>query len=100
MQGSRFLKGGRAVNTPPVRLLSVRLIHAPVISLTARHLSLFSRVLLDQKSIDLQPPQTLFICAAVCRTAVADHDIRITGDLMLGGLWIEPDFSVCEVCAG
>ena len=38
VQGSRFLKGGRAVNTPPVRLLSVRLIHAPVISLTARHL--------------------------------------------------------------
>ena len=26
VQGSRFLKGGRAVNTPPVRLLSVRLI--------------------------------------------------------------------------
>lgn len=38
VQGSRFLKGGRAVNTPPIRLLSVRLIHAPVISLTARHL--------------------------------------------------------------
>lgn len=36
VQGSRFIKGGRAVNTPLVRLLSVRLIHAPVISLTAR----------------------------------------------------------------
>lgn len=37
VQGSRFVKGGRAINTPPVRLLSVRLIHAPIISLTARH---------------------------------------------------------------
>lgn len=37
VQGSRFLKGGRAIRTPIIRLLSVRLIHAPVISLTARH---------------------------------------------------------------
>ena len=36
IQGSRFVKGGRAINTPFVRLVSVRLIHAPVISLTAR----------------------------------------------------------------
>ncbi|MCI9485926.1 MAG: glycosyltransferase family 2 protein [Lachnospiraceae bacterium] len=35
IQGSRFIKGGRAVNTPLIRLLSVKLIHAPVISLTA-----------------------------------------------------------------
>lgn len=35
IQGSRFIKGGRAVHTPLIRLLSVRLIHAPVISLTA-----------------------------------------------------------------
>ena len=35
VQGSRFLKGGRAVNTPPARYLAVRLVHAPVISLTA-----------------------------------------------------------------
>lgn len=35
VQGSRFVKGGRAVNTPFVRLVSVRLIHAPIISLTA-----------------------------------------------------------------
>lgn len=35
VQGSRFVKGGRAVNTPLVRHLSVRLLHAPVISLTA-----------------------------------------------------------------
>ena len=35
VQGSRFIKGGRAVNTPFIRSVSVRLIHAPVISLTA-----------------------------------------------------------------
>lgn len=36
VQGSRFVRGGRAVRTPLIRLLSVRLIHAPIISLTAR----------------------------------------------------------------
>ena len=37
VQGSRFIKGGRAVNTPLIRWLSVRMIHSPIISLTARH---------------------------------------------------------------
>ncbi len=37
VQGSRFLPGGAAVRTPRVRYLAVRLLHAPVISLTARH---------------------------------------------------------------
>lgn len=37
IQGSRFIKGGLAENTPFVRLLSVKLIHAPIISITARH---------------------------------------------------------------
>lgn len=37
VQGSRFVPGGLAVNTPPARHLAVRLLHAPVISLTARH---------------------------------------------------------------
>lgn len=36
IQGSRFVKGGHAVRTPFIRLLSVRLIHAPIISLTAK----------------------------------------------------------------
>lgn len=36
IQGSRFVKGGKAINTPWVRTLSVRLIHAPIISLTAK----------------------------------------------------------------
>ena len=37
VQGSRYIKGGRAVNTPLLRHISVRLLHAPVISLTAGH---------------------------------------------------------------
>ena len=36
VQGSRFVKGGQAIHTPFIRAVSVRLIHAPVISLTAR----------------------------------------------------------------
>lgn len=35
VQGSRFVKGGRAINTPFIRTVSIRLIHAPVISMTA-----------------------------------------------------------------
>ena len=35
VQGSRCIKGGRAVNTPLSRLLAVRLLHAHVISVTA-----------------------------------------------------------------
>lgn len=35
VQGSRFIRGGVAEHTPPVRWLAVRLVHAPVISLTA-----------------------------------------------------------------
>ena len=37
IQGSRFIPGGRAINTPFSRYWAVRLIHAPVISLAARH---------------------------------------------------------------
>lgn len=35
VQGSRFVKGGTAINTPWIRTVSVRLLHAPVISITA-----------------------------------------------------------------
>lgn len=35
IQGSRFIKGGRAINTPFIRTVSVKCIHAPIISLTA-----------------------------------------------------------------
>ncbi|TWH59733.1 dolichol-phosphate mannosyltransferase [Desulfitobacterium sp. LBE] len=37
IQGSRYIKGGHAVNTPLIRHLSVRLIHAPIISFTAKY---------------------------------------------------------------
>ncbi|MEG0617206.1 MAG: glycosyltransferase family 2 protein [Oscillospiraceae bacterium] len=36
VQGSRFIKGGTAENTPISRFFAVRLIHAPIISLTAK----------------------------------------------------------------
>lgn len=36
VQGSRFIKGGKAINTPFIRTVSVKFIHAPIISLTAR----------------------------------------------------------------
>lgn len=36
IQGSRFIKGGHAVRTPIIRLVSVCLIHAPIISMTAK----------------------------------------------------------------
>lgn len=35
IQGSRFIKGGRGINTPFIRNLSVKFIHAPIISLTS-----------------------------------------------------------------
>lgn len=35
IQGSRFVKGGKAINTPFIRMVSVKYIHAPIISLTA-----------------------------------------------------------------
>lgn len=35
VQGSRFIKGGHAIRTPLLRYISVRALHAPVISLTA-----------------------------------------------------------------
>ena len=37
VQGSRFVKGGEAINTPLSRLVAIKLIHAPIISITARH---------------------------------------------------------------
>lgn len=36
VQGSRFVKGGKAINTPMIRYLAVRFIHAPIISLSAK----------------------------------------------------------------
>lgn len=35
IQGSRFIRGGKAINTPKSRLIAVKLVHAPIVSLTA-----------------------------------------------------------------
>jgi len=35
IQGSRFVEGGRAIRTPPFRLLGIKLFHAPLISAAA-----------------------------------------------------------------
>ncbi|MBD1878307.1 glycosyltransferase family 2 protein [Coleofasciculus sp. FACHB-T130] len=35
IQGSRFIKGGKAINTPLSRLVGIKLIHAPLISLAS-----------------------------------------------------------------
>jgi dolichol-phosphate mannosyltransferase len=37
VQGSRFVPGGQAINTPRDRSLAIKLVHAPVTSLAARH---------------------------------------------------------------
>lgn len=37
VQGSRFVPGGQAINTPLIRYISLKLVHAPVISMTAHH---------------------------------------------------------------
>jgi len=37
IQGSRFIPGGKAINTPLERHLAVHFIHAPLLSLAARH---------------------------------------------------------------
>lgn len=63
VQGSRFIKGGRAINTPFMRLVSVRLIHAPIISITAKqkftdttnaYRAYSARYLLDEKVMPLR----------------------------------------------
>lgn len=61
IQGSRFIKGGQAINTPLERLLAVRLVHSPMISLAAgqRHTDTtngyrgYSARLLHDRDIDV-----------------------------------------------
>lgn len=67
VQGSRFVHGGKAVNTPIGRYLAVRLLHAPVISLAARQrftdttnaFRAYSRRYLEHP--DVQPLRELFV---------------------------------------
>jgi hypothetical protein len=61
IQGSRFIKGGRAVNTPKERLIAVKIVHAPLISLAAHHrhtdttngFRAYSMKLLEDADIDI-----------------------------------------------
>ncbi|MFM5907980.1 MAG: glycosyltransferase family 2 protein [Novosphingobium sp.] len=66
VQASRFIAGGEARNTPLSRWLAIRLIHAPVLSIAARHWltdttqgyrAYSARYLLDQR---VQPFRTVF----------------------------------------
>lgn len=67
IQGSRYVKGGKAVNTPLLRTLSVKFIHAPIISLTARqkftdttnaYRAYSAKYLLDER---VQPLRNIFM---------------------------------------
>jgi dolichol-phosphate mannosyltransferase len=66
VQGSRYIAGGRGVNTPLARTLGVRLIHAPLISLAAHHrytdttngFRAYSRALLEDSRV--QPLREAF----------------------------------------
>jgi len=61
IQGSRFVEGGHGVRTPFIRNVSVRLIHAPIISMTAKHrftdttnnYRAYSRRYLESKDVDV-----------------------------------------------
>lgn len=37
VQGSRFIKGGKAINTPIIRYMALRLIHVPIIRISSRY---------------------------------------------------------------
>jgi glycosyltransferase involved in cell wall biosynthesis len=66
VQGSRFIPGGKAINTPFSRLLALKLIHAPLISLAARvrytdttnGFRAYSRKLIEHP--DVQPFRNIF----------------------------------------
>lgn len=61
IQGSRFIPGGHAVNTPLERYMAVRLIHSPLISLSAHHwhtdttngFRAYSKALLEDKKLNI-----------------------------------------------
>ncbi len=67
VQGSRFIKGGKAIHTPFIRLISVKFIHTPVISITAHqrftdttnaYRAYSDKYLLDQR---VQPLRDIFM---------------------------------------
>lgn len=67
VQGSRYVPGGQGINTPPLRHLAVRALHAPLISLAARTkytdttngFRAYSRRLLEDPRV--QPLRDIFV---------------------------------------
>ena len=67
VQGSRFVRGGKAIRTPLSRYLAVRLLHAPMISLAAKQrftdttnaYRAYSRHYLEHP--DVQPLREIFV---------------------------------------
>lgn len=89
VQGSRYVKGGKAINTPFIRTTALRMIHAPVISLTAKHFF----------------TDTTNAFRAYSRTYLEDHrvqplrDIFMTYELLayLSVRASQLDYPVCEI---
>lgn len=67
IQGSRYVAGGKAINTPIIRHFAVKFIHSPLISLTAKHTftdstnayRAYSRKYLTHPEV--QPFRTIFV---------------------------------------
>lgn len=66
IQGSRYIKGGQAINTPLIRHISVKLLHIPIISIAAKfkytdttngYRGYSKKLLLDNR---VQPFRTVF----------------------------------------
>lgn len=92
VQGSRFVPGGRALNTPRLRTLAIRALHAPAISLAARRRytdttngfrALSARLLLDERVapfrdvfVGYELHYYLAIRAARLGYAIREHPVR------------------------
>ena len=89
VQGSRFVPGGKAINTPILRLLPIKLIHAPVTSFIAKYhftdttnaFRAHSRKYLEHP--DVQPFRDVFI------------SYELLGYLSIRASWLH--LRVCEI---
>lgn len=89
VQGSRFVKGGNAVNTPFVRLLALRLIHAPVISIASGHFFTDTT-----SAFRAYSPQYLFADGTdIFRDIFSGYELLA----YLSIRWSQLGFSACEV---
>ena len=89
MQGSRFIPGGHAINTPKTRYAAVRLIHAPIISAAAHQwftdttnaYRAYSREYLTHP--DVQPLRDVFM--GVRAAGLPQHSCHSAGSARLRG---------------